>query len=115
MLMVSKSLLVLAFLVSVAHGLTAWPKPQSQTDTGILHQLDSTLFTFNGLGPAAQSSVLLDAFKRFRGIIFLHTPSSSSTYMEDHLDISATSSLITGVDVHVASDDEDLSLETDQS
>lgn len=100
--------ITLAFLLATTcHGLTAWPKPQAQTDSNILYTLDPTSFTFNGLGPGAESSVLLDAFKRFRGIIFLHTPS--------YLDINNAASTITGVNVNVESSDETLSLETDQS
>jgi hexosaminidase len=98
-------------LITTASALTAWPKPQSQTDATVLYTLDPSSFTFNGLGPGAESSVLLDAFKRFRGIIFLHTPSSSAIDFA----IQNSASTITGVNVQVATADETLSLETDQS
>jgi alpha-glucuronidase len=105
--------LVCTLLALGCHGLTVWPKPRQQTDSNVLYTLDAPSFTFNGVGPGAQSSVLLDAFKRFRGILFLHTP--STTEKERIFKKSKANVDITGVDVHVASNDESLSLETDAS
>ena len=96
----------LALAFTTGHALTAWPKPQQQTASTVQYTVDPSSFTFNGKGAGAQSSVLLDAFKRFRGIIFLHTPVDAAAF---------AASTITGVDVNVASNDETLSLETDQS
>ena len=52
---------------------TVWPKPQVQFDTTISYMLDPIAFSFTATGPAAGSDVLVDAFKRYRGIIFQHT------------------------------------------
>lgn len=60
---------------AAALGLTVWPKPQQQVDeAGSIFVLDEPNFRFDAAGSGAQSRVLLNAFKRYRGIIFLHTP-----------------------------------------
>ena len=101
------------FVVSAADAATntVWPKPQSQIDTGDNFQLDSTTFQFEATGLGASSSVLTDALKRYRGIIFLHTPVLGSTNNSS----SSSSSTITSAQVVVASADESLTLETDAS
>ena len=100
--------MVAGFLFCLCHGLTVWPKPQQQTDTGVLHTIDQIAFTFKATGAGAESPILLDAFKRYRGIIlgpsFGRSPVSSS--------VAAT---ISSVTVTVNSADQTLNLETDVS
>ena len=108
--MPSITLITLLLYTVSTSSLTVWPKPRSQTDTNILYTLTAAhSFSFNSIGPGAQSNIIHDAFKRYQGIIFLHTPSSI-----DVNDITAPST-ITSVTVNIASDDEALTLETDQS
>ena len=54
--------------------------------------------------------MLLDAFKRYRGIIFLHTPVTHNTK-----NTTAIAATITSCSVDVSSKDESLTLETDVS
>ena len=96
--------------LTAALGLTVWPQPQKQTSTGATYVLDFTNFSFAASGAGAQSEVLLDAFKRYRSIILLH---SASSHQQQSL--RQTSGTIASVRVKVASADETLSLETDQS
>ena len=107
--------LTLALCATAATALSVWPKPQQQTASNILYTLDPSSFIFTGKGVGAQSSVLLDAFKRFRGIIFLHTPSTESAPNQAAAAAAAAAATITGVDVIVASNSEILSIETDAS
>ena len=104
-------LLLLAFAATLSNAAnTVWPKPQSQTDTNDTFQLDPVNFEFQASGLGASSSVLDEAFKRYRGIIFLATPTTllSST-------ATAATATITTAQVTVASADESLTLETDAS
>ena len=99
-------------LPTLTHGLTVWPKPQQQTDTGVLHTIDQSAFAFSGAGHGASSPILLDAFKRYRGIILRaasHRASVSSPRSR------SAAAAISGAVVTVASADETLSLETDVS
>ena len=103
-------LLLLAFAATLSNAAnTVWPKPQSQTDTNDTFQLDPVNFEFQASGLGASSSVLVDAFKRYRGIIFLATP---TTLLSSTATATAT---ITTAQVTVASADESLTLETDAS
>ena len=96
--------------LTAALGLTVWPQPQKQTSTGATYVLDFTNFSFAASGAGAQSEVLLDAFKRYRSIILLHSATS-----HPQQSFRQTSGTIASVRVKVASADETLSLETDQS
>jgi len=57
------------------------------------------------------SEIITDAFKRYHGIVFLHTPS----YLRKHQSTLNDATTIVGVAVDIQSSDESLSLETDQS
>ena len=106
-----KALLTTLTFISICNAATIWPKPQSQTSTTVEYTLDETTFSFNPAGPGSQSNILHDAFKRFRGIIFLHSPTNAATQKSNAILADATT--ITSVTVNVASADESLSLETD--
>ena len=77
-----------------------------------MYLIDETAFRFTGAGPGAESSVLLDAFKRYEGIIGLASGARASRSLSEH---SAAGTTITSCVVTVASDDETLALETDES
>jgi hypothetical protein len=108
---------VAAVAVGQCDALTVWPKPQSQTDSGVTYTLDEGTFSFTGDGAGAESPVLLDAFKRYQGIIFLTAGARTSQERASALSPSAPSAatVISGCAVRVASADETLQLETDQS
>ncbi len=111
-------LLLLLLLAGAARALTVWPKPQSQTSTDDLFVLDSTAFAFAGTGAGAESDVLRDAFKRYRGIIFLATPVTAAAAAADNTGVfaaPATAGVLDSCTVAVASADESLTLETDVS
>ena len=97
----------LAAAVSGVSGLTVWPAPQVQTDSGVMYTLDATNFRFDGAGAGATSDVLLDGFKRYRGIVFMHSSLSHTA--------TGKNSVITSAMVNVSSANESLTLETDQS
>jgi hexosaminidase len=107
------SLLLTAWASAATATNTVWPKPQAQTDSGDVFLLDPVAFQFEASGPGAVSAVLTDAFKRYRGIMFLHTPSVETLHeVPSPTDLSGT---ITSAQVAVASADESLTLETDAS
>ena len=88
---------------------TVWPKPQVQFDTTISYLLYPIAFSFTATGPAAGSDVLVDAFKRYRGIIFQHTARRVV-----QLPVVSFATISTAI-VQVNSADETLSLETNQA
>eukprot|EP00911_Craspedida_sp_UC1_P000620 UC1_evm1s477 len=117
-------LLGLVFCSSIVNSLSIWPKPQSQTLTNDLYFLDAEKFAFRGTGAGAESVILRDAFKRYRGIIFLHSPvtesaaaAASSSYYAGTAAAAATAATapLTSCVVTVKTANESLTLETDVS
>jgi hexosaminidase len=102
----SNFLIFFTLLVST-QGLSIWPKPLQQTDSGELFLIEQSTFRFQTTGPGAESAVLNDALKRYRGIIFLHSIESTTDIV--------LSGEVTGATIYVESANEDLSLETNQS
>ena len=99
-------------LPAIVGALTIWPKPQSQTTTSDLFVLDPTKFAFNGAGQGGESPILLGAFKRYRGIIFLHSPAARDGARDS---AAAVAGVISSCTVHVESSDDSLTLETNVS
>jgi len=97
-------------LVASTAALTVWPKPQSQTSDGTALTMNGAAFKFTGAGAGKESPVLMDAFKRYQGIVFLSA--DETTAAERAAQASAS---IAGATVTVASADETLSIETDQA
>jgi len=61
---------MLACSAAAVLSLSVWPKPQKQVDAGGPPLvLDASGFRFEAAGKGADSELLLDAFKRYRGII----------------------------------------------
>lgn len=108
---VLKSIILCSVLGFIAEALTVWPKPVSQSDSGDLFILDEATFEFTTSGAGADSAVLNDAFKRYRGLIFLHSLGSSYASFS----LSHTKASLSSASVHVSSADESLTLETDES
>ena len=62
----------LLLVVPVVNAMTVWPKPKSQVNVpDELFMLDATNFRFE---TQSESQILKNAFKRYRGIIFNHSP-----------------------------------------
>ena len=105
--------LVLAALAAVAESdakaMTVWPKPQSQSFDGATYVLEPSAFAFDATGPGAKSDIISDAFKRYRGIMFGHGPTAVAASNR------AAAPILTRATVNVASADESLTLETDES
>eukprot|EP00939_MAST-03C_sp_MAST-3C-sp1_P002861 g2861.t1 len=102
-------LLFTTFVASIHSGsaLTIWPKPQFQEDSGDLFALDVQSFQFD---TESDSEVLKNAFKRYRGIIFLHSPAFPGSSIPDNIE-----GVLSTATVRVVSSDETLTLETDES
>jgi len=92
-------------LVFACNANTVWPKPQSQTDTGVLHTIEPVSFTFEAAGPGQSSAVLQAALKRYYGICGFAKPGFAVRPLTDPADA------IAGATVTVASADETLALE----
>ena len=93
-------------IVAAAAAIGVWPRPQSQADTGITYVLDTT-FTFNATGVGGQSEILSDAFKRYTGIILRSPAKDRGTRLG--------SGTIGSVHVNVATNNQSLTIDTDQS
>ena len=94
------------FSISV-NSMSVWPKPKSTSNLPELYMLDSTNFQFE---TKSESEILRNAFKRYRGIIFLHTPAFPGSE-----DVGNVKGVISSANIKVNSDNETLSLETDES
>jgi len=87
-----------------------WPLPYSvKCDPGLQYGLDDASFTFQGNGQGGQLPTLTSAFERYRLLIFPDTmkPKSSNVKLGD--------GMVQMLEVNVASNDETLALETDES
>lgn len=76
--------------------------------------IDETVFRFNGAGLGGESSILLDAFKRYEGIIGLATMTTNTSRSRARANLSVKAA-ITSCQVTVVSTDETLELDTDES
>jgi len=112
--MSSQIIILLLMAISLCSGLTIWPKPKSQTDSGVLYTIDPINFRFTGVGVGSSSPVLMDAFKRYQGITFLTVGGQSMKLAQANEGVLGLDTIM-GATVNVTSSDESLSLETDQS
>eukprot|EP00035_Acanthoeca_spectabilis_P020730 m.434350 g.434350 ORF g.434350 m.434350 type:complete len:537 (+) comp17703_c0_seq1:2787-4397(+) len=104
-----------AMMAAAVAGNTVWPKPQSQEDTGVAYLIDETAFRFTPAGAGASSSILLDAFKRYEGIIGLTATGRKVAATRRASSATSAAAMITSCSVTVASANETLALETDES
>eukprot|EP00949_MAST-11_sp_MAST-11-sp1_P003060 g3060.t1 len=104
------ALLLLAALSAPADALTVWPKPQQQIDGEEVFVIDPTALSFTSDTP---SDIIHDAFKRYRGIILLHSAANVAAAAEAV--VAHGLKTISEVSVHIASPSTALNLETDES
>lgn len=77
--------------------------------------IDETAFRFTPAGAGASSSILLDAFKRYEGIIGLTASGRKVAATRRASSATSAAAMITSCSVTVASANETLALETDES
>ena len=99
---------LLLLVIPMVNAMTVWPKPKSQVNApDELFVLDATNFRFE---TESESEILKNAFKRYRGIIFNHSPAFPGA--EGKGDVKG---VISSASITVISQDETLSLETNES
>jgi len=87
-----------------------WPLPYSvKCDPGLQYGLDDATFTFQGSGQGGELATLTSSFERYRSFIFPDTIIARSRNVKLGID------MLQMLEVSVASNDEILALETDES
>jgi len=87
-----------------------WPLPYSvKCDPGLQYGLDDASFTFQGNGQGGQLPTLTSAFERYRLLMFPDIMKVKSR------NVKLGDGMVRMLEVNVASNDETLALETDES
>jgi len=93
-----------------------WPKPQSQSSDGINYELEeASKFVINGTGKGGKSEILIGAIKRYHKLVFYKGISEDNIKMSYTTTEKAKASIIKSLLVNVQSDDEELSLQTNET